>query len=105
MSEKNKDFEKKAMEFVKKYPLTEEEAFDGSKTNPFIADEVGQGMPIRITPKKFKKIDEGVYAYEIPKSVGCIVKMAEGVVFVPEAAITAGEDGTFDLIRAKRFVG
>jgi hypothetical protein len=100
MSEKNKDFEKKAMEFVKKYPLTEEEAF--KSTLP-----VHQIMPQGevITPKKFKKIDEGVYAYEIPKSVGCIVKMAEGVVFVPEAAITAGEDGTFDLIRAKRFVG
>jgi hypothetical protein len=57
MSEKNKDFEKKAMEFVKKYPLTEEEAFKNAIPLRAIPDQAIEVQGAPLTPKKFKKID------------------------------------------------
>lgn len=54
--------------------------------------------------KKFKKIDNGVYAMPID-TVGTIVAMEQGVVFVPEAAITVDDDGDYKLVRGRKFAG
>jgi len=53
---------------------------------------------------KFKNIEWGVEAYEV-ESVGCLVKGGGGIVFIPETALVKNADGTYDLIRGRKFRG
>ena len=129
--EKGRETEERMKAHIEKYPLTPEEAFEKADQEEFtnsviegeglsetisvvnndltlanaIYDSVG-GEPYVWSPagSKFKKIDEELYAYEID-TVGCIVNDGTGIVFIPEVNLVKGEDGTFDLIRGRKFRG
>jgi hypothetical protein len=107
MEEKKKDLEKKAEEFVEKYPLTEDEAFEPNPTSehPVDYDVVYKDGIINQfdTRESFKQIDDGVYALPID-TVGSIVAMDGSMVFVPEVGLTETPEG-LKLIRIKKFRG
>ena len=82
---------------------TEENEIPMSDDITFIDSEI----PLAEAPvkeSKFKIIDVGVKACEIP-TVGCIIKTSSSLTFVPEAALQENTDGTFDLIRGRKFRG
>jgi len=126
--EKGREVEQRMKDHIAKYPLTEEEAFDVTEENE-IPDVENEGKVTNELPPfdsiitttvyddgkvdpyvdpmldgDYKLIDFDTYAYEIP-TLGCFVRGDSGFVFIPQAAIKENSDGSFDLIRGRKFNG